>query len=147
MSKYWISEVEQETGCGDKPRAQTSQQNTYLYLRCQFPVCSLQFVDSVPADEQAGEKGVAVDAVVSPDEGDHQQKAQQQDHDAHLRSLINTWRGGGGGGGQVLLVLVSCSRHVSTTSARGTASQSGDLRQTDNTPSICLSAGADITLG
>ena len=59
------------------------------YLR--FPVGPLQLVDSVPADKQAGEEGVAVDAVVGPGQGNHQQEGEQDDHQPHVGSLIIPW--------------------------------------------------------
>ena len=48
------------------------------------PVCSLQFVDTVPADEQTGEEGIAVDAVVGPGEGGHQEDGEQHGQDPHV---------------------------------------------------------------
>ena len=60
--------------------------NLKSYLPRQYPVSSLQLVDSVPADKQTGEEGIAVDAVVAPGEGDDQKDGEQQDHHSHLGS-------------------------------------------------------------
>ena len=82
-------------------------------LLCQFSVDSLQFVDSVPADEQAGEEGVTVDAVVGQGERDHQEEDGEEDQEPHLVILINKPTG----------LVPSCAYHVGSSVVEPLVSQ------------------------